>query len=262
MEIKDFVRQLNYPSRKVDGNFILNNKVESVESYISEAEQQRNIASDKRNEIVVSNREKTEALLDYMINEVGIDQWKIFKKKKRGKGWTATTVRGDMYSHFKKVFEDMKAYVPHLPASVADFGTSGCRYDLIYNNTTLNLNFNTSHTMQDIFDKSVAEIKRYEQSLAKENKHLVVAKEYLDKREEDYSELITAKDIIELAEELSKDEYRESVFADGGTITVQHSDGDDCEWDGDHRCECSFNRYYLEIEGNLIDGYYSWGQWC
>jgi len=262
METKDFVQQLNYPTRKIDGNFILDNKVSDVQAYIDEAELNRQICSEERTHIINSNREKTEKLLAYLLDEVGVDQWKIFKKKKRGRGWSATTIRGDMYAHYRKVFEDVEQYVPRPLPKIADYGTSNCQYELAYNNTTLTVRFSAPHTLQDIFDKSIQEIKRYEYAVAKENKHLIVAKEYLDKKGEDYSELITAKDIIELAEEMSKEEYRESVFAGGETITVQHSDGDDCEWDGGHRCECSFNRYYLEIEGNMIDGYYSWGQWC
>lgn len=39
-------------------------------------------------------------------------------------------------------------------------------------------------------------------------------------------------------------------------------DGDDCTWMiGERRCSCGNNRYYLEVEGNLLDGYYSYGQW-
>lgn len=102
MEIKDFVRQLNYPSRKIDGNFLLNNKVPDVQAYIDEAELNRQVASEERTLIINSNREKTEKLLTYLLDEVGIDQWKIFKKKKRGRGWSATTVRGDMYAHYRK----------------------------------------------------------------------------------------------------------------------------------------------------------------
>lgn len=262
MKIQDFVRQLNYPTRKIDGNFVLNNKVSDVQAYIDEAELNRQIASEERTHIVNSNREKTEKLISYLLEDVGIDQWKIFKKKKRGRGWSATTIRGDMYAHYRKVFEDVEQYAPRPLPKIADYGASNCQYELTYNNTALTIRFSAPHTLQDIFDKSVQEIKRYEDSVAKENKHLIVAKEYLDKKGEDSSELITAKDIINLAEDLSKEEYRESVL-NGEEIPVNHSDGDDCTWDGlSNRCECGFNRYYLEIEGNMIDGYYSWGQWC
>ncbi len=39
-------------------------------------------------------------------------------------------------------------------------------------------------------------VKRYEDSIAKDTKLLVLAKKYLDTVREDYSELTTAKDII------------------------------------------------------------------
>ncbi len=262
MKVQDFVRQLNYPTRKIDGNFILNNKVSDVQDYIDEAELNRQICSEERTHIINSNREKTEKLLTYLLDEVGIDQWKIFKKKKRGRGWSATTVRGDMYVHYKKMFQDVEQYVPRPLPKVADYGTSNCRYELSYSNVVLTVSISRPHSLMDIFNYSVEAIKRHEDSIAKENKHLIVAKEYLDKKGEDYSELITANSIISLAEDLSKKDYRNHM--EGSIIEVQHSDGEDCEWDISygHRCECGFNRYYLEIEGNMVDGYYSYGVWC
>ena len=262
MKVEDFVRQLNGYSRKVDADFILNNKIEDVITYLNEAEIKRNLAIENRDAIIAQNKEETDALLTYLLDVVKIDQWKIFKSRKRGKGWLATTVRGDMYAHYKKVFEDVKSYVPMLPPKVDDFGQGNCDYELIYNNTTLRLRFHKEHTIQDIFEKSVTAIKDYENQIAKDNKHLTLAKEFLDKRGEDYSELVTAKDIIGLAEEMSKEEYREMLFSDGETIEVQHSDGEDCEWDGGHRCVCGNNRYYLEVDGDMVNGYYSYGQWC
>ncbi len=104
-------------------------------------------------------------------------------------------------------------------------------------------------------------VKRYEDSITKDTKLLVLAKKYLDTVREDYSELTTAKDIIKLAHNI----FREECFGieQGRTITVQHPDGADCEWKvGERQCVCGNNRYYLEIEGDLVDGYYSYGQWC
>lgn len=261
MDIKQFVQQLNYPTRKINGNFLLETKVTEVISYLTETNKVFKEKSKLRQEVIDTNRKIEEDFIAYLLDELKIDQWKIFKKKKRGRGWTATTIRGDLFAHWKKSIEDLKTWVPMRTPKVADFGTSNCQYELMYNNVTLIVRFNQPHTIQEIFDKSIAEIKRYEQSVAKENKHLVIAKEFLDKRKEDYSELITAKDIIALAEEIAKEEYRKSV--DGDEIDVTHGDGDDCTWIvGEHRCVCSNNRYYLEIEGNLVDGYYSYGQWC
>ncbi len=262
MDIKQFVNQLNYPTRKIDGNFLLKTKVVNVESYLQEADTVFKEKDELRQGVITANRKIEEDFISYLLDELKVDQWKVFKKKKRGRGWTATTIRGDLYTHWKKAIEDLKTWVPMRTPKVVDFGTSNCQYELMYNNVTLTVRFSQPHTIQEIFDKSVSEIKRYEQGVAKENKHLVVAKEFLDKRNEDYSELITAKDIIELAEELAKEEYYQEVK--DTVIDVQHSDGDDCEWlvGSSNRCECGFNRYYLEIEGNLIDGYYSYGQWC
>ncbi|AUR91584.1 hypothetical protein NVP1161O_142 [Vibrio phage 1.161.O._10N.261.48.C5] len=260
METKQFVTQLNYPTRKVDGNFILNNKVETVLKYLEERQTVIDESEIKRNEIISKNKEAVDILLSYLLDDLKIDQWKIFKKKKRGRGWTATTVRGDIYAHWKKAFEDVKAYVPLRIPKVVDFGSSNIQYDLTYNNVTLSLRFHKAHTLEDIFEQSKVVIKRYEDSVAKENKLLVASKDFLDKRNADYSQLITGKEIIELADETAREEYHEAQ--DGLEIDVTHSDGDDCTWIiGERRCECSNNRYYLEIEGDLINGYYSYGQW-
>lgn len=261
MKVQDFVRQLNYPSRKIDGNFILNNKIEDVLVYITDKQEDSDTHNLARQEIIAINTQRTDDLLKHLLDKVGVDQWKIFKKKKRGKGWSATTVRGDMYAHFKKVFEDVKEYVPHRMPNVVDFGTSNAQYTLEYNNVSLKVSIHRPHTLEDIFEFSKKEIKRYEDSVAKENKLLLASKEFLDKRNEDYSGLITAKDIISLADNLSREEYFNSMK--GETIDVDHSDGDGCKWVvGDHRCECGNNRYYLEMNGDLLNGYYSWGQWC
>ena len=261
METKQFVQQLNYPTRKVDGDFILNNKVEDVLGYITDKQEESDVHNMARQELIECNKITTDLLLKHLLDEVGIDQWKIFKQKKRGRGWTATTVRGDMYAHYKRIFEDVKTYVPMRMPKVADFGSSNAQYDLTYNNVTLSLGFHKPHTLEDIFEQAKVVIKRYEDSVAKENKLLVVSKKFLDKRNEDYSELITGKDIIELADELAREEYREAQ--EGLEIDVTHGDGDDCTWSiGERRCVCGNNRYYLEIEGDLINGYYSWGHWC
>lgn len=260
MEVKEFVRKLT--NRVIDGEFLLSTKIQDVEDYITKATASREEFITKRNAILESNKAMEDKFINFLLEDLKLDQWKVFKSKKRGRGWHAPTVRGDMYAHYKKVVEDFKMYVPNLPSRVDSFGDYSAEYTLSYENVTLKVRFNNSHTLKDIFDKSVLEIKRYEESKARSNLHLTKAKEFLDKRNEDYSGLITAKDIIELAEEMAKEEYRETVFAEEDTITVQHSDGEDCEWDGSHRCECGHNRYYLEIEGNLVDGYYSYGQWC
>ncbi|CAM0055890.1 hypothetical protein VPHK406_0153 [Vibrio phage K406] len=262
METRQFVQQLNYPSRKIDGNFLLSTTPERVREYIVSRQVEIDKHNSARQELIECNRTLEESLLKHLLEVVKIDQWKIFKQKKRGNGWAATTVRGDMYVHWQKVFADVKTYIPSRLSNVVDLGSSNAQYELTYNNVSLKVSISRPHTLEDIFELSKNEIKRYEDSVAKENKLLVASKEFLDRRNEDYSELITGKDIIELADKLAREEYREGVFEGSETITVQHSDGDDCEWDGDHRCECGNNRYYLEIEGDLINGYYSWGQWC
>ena len=260
MKPNQFVQQLNYPSRKIDGNFILANDVETVLEYIAERQAIVNDQEVKRQEIIAKNKEATDNLLSYLLDELKIDQWKIFKKKKSGRGWTATTVRGDMYAHWKKAFEDVKTYVPLRMPNVANYGADSAQYELIYNNVSLTLRFNKPHTMKDIFEQSKLAIKQHEESIAKENKLLMISKKFLDERNQDYSELITGKDIIKLADEIAREEYHEAQY--GEEIDVIHSDGDDCTWSvGERRCECGNNRYYLEIDGDLINGYYSYGQW-
>ena len=260
MEIKEFVTKLT--NRVIDGEFLLSTKIQDVEDYIAKSTAIREEHITKRNAIIESNKSVEEKFVNFLLEDLKLDQWKVFKSKKRGRGWYAPTVRGDMYAHYKKVVEDLKMYVPNLPSRVDRFGDYSAEYTLSYENVNLKVRFNNSHTLKDIFDKSVLEIRRYEESKARSNLHLTKAKEFLDKRNEDYSGLITAKDIIELAEEMAKEAYRED--RKGDIIEVQHSDGDDCEWDISYgnRCECGHNRYYLEIEGNLVDGYYSYGQWC
>ena len=262
MKIQDFVKQLNAYNKKIDGNFVLNTEVSVVKEYIEENLNLYNEAVEDRNKIVKENKEKEEAFVKYLLEDLGVNQWSVFKQKKRGRGWTAQTIRGDMYAHYKKVLDDIKTHVPMLPSRLDAFGNHGNRYELIYNNVTLKVSFSGKHTVEEIFKQTLFEIKKHEDSVAKSNLHLIKAKKFLDKRNEDYSGLITAKDIIELAEEMAKEAYRED--RKGDIIEVQHSDGDDCEWDISYgnRCECGHNRYYLEIEGNLVDGYYSYGQWC
>lgn len=260
MNTQEFISKLNYPSRKVDGNFILNNKVEDVEDYLNTFQEGLNKYNKTRQEVITRNQETHNNLLTYFLETLNVKETTIFKMKKRGRGWTATTVRGDMYSHWKKVFEDVKEYVP-LRKQGLDIGKCSCTYELLYNKTSLTLRFHNAHTIGDIFEQSVLVIKQYEDSIAQTNEHLMFAKGYLQDKVVSYGHCITSQDIINLAEELSKEEYREGL--EGDEIDVTHGDGDDCTWQiGDYRCTCGNNRYYLEVDGNMKDGYYSYGQWC
>lgn len=85
--------------------------------------------------------------------------------------------------------------------------------------------------------------------------------EYIEKHNLDTSWCATVQDFYLCANDHAKEAYRKSM--ENEEIDVTHSDGEDCEWTvGDRRCACGNNRYYLEVEGDFIKGFYSYGQWC
>jgi hypothetical protein len=84
---------------------------------------------------------------------------------------------------------------------------------------------------------------------------------YCEDNKLDTSWCVGVDDYVKVAEEFGREQYFESM--EGVEIDVTHGDGDGCTWlVGSHRCECSNNRYYLEVEGNFMEGYYGYGQWC
>ena len=229
----------------------------------------------KVNEINVFNKKTTDDLLDHLLNDIGVDEFTIFKTRKVGRGWTARTVRGDMYAHWRKVFNDIKKVVPpsrNNPFSI--FKTDYVR-EIEYDN---DINFkicidcskytedNVSELVSEVFKKVKEKVKSLEQEKANNDKRL---KRYIELAKNEYPEVkfedfITSKEFINAIEELAKEEYRKELEDANEEIDVTHGDGTgDCTWVvGEHRCECGNNRYYLELEGDALDGYFPYGQWC
>ena len=203
----------------------------------------------KRLEVVENNKKIKEDLLSFVQNHELVDRISLSHQ------WKKTN--GNLYAHWEKVIKDLQRYVPphrSAPKSLE----SQFKFEFIYNSETHWCYTTLATFLSDVSTK----VKQVNRTLQANNIMYVKALEYVSKHQLDDSWCVTTKDYVSLCNEHSKEAYRESVFANGETIEVQHSDGDDCEWNGDHRCECGNNRYYLEIEGNFVEGWYSWGQWC
>ena len=188
-------------------------------------------------------------LLEFIDSHPMIDRINVNRKRSKGK-------RGEMYAHWNKVILDLQNYVPHKMAlrskdSLFDFTYEYGGKSYIIHNITITTFF--ERVLRDI--KNVNKI--LEEGNIKYNKALT----YISDNNLDASDCVLANDYIALCDEHARDVYRDSL--EGEEIDVTHGDGDDCVWEiGEHRCECGNNRYYLEVEGDFINGFYSYGQWC
>lgn len=165
---------------------------------------------------------------------------------------------GKFYAHWQKVIDDLKhpvfnynAY--HMPD---------------YTSYSVEVKYKGQYTvvkgkLEDLYFKIKETIKAMVESVSKDDTIYKKSLAYIVEHDLDTTGCVTIKDHYRLANDHAEEAYREEILASGEVIDVTHGDGDDCEWEvGEHRCQCGNNRYYLEVEGDFINGFYSYGQWC
>ena len=195
------------------------------------------------------------------ILESGVSESKIFKMKSSSK-WPYTKRRNGYYAHWKKVIEDIKLFVPRKPKSPKR--DTPIRIDInevaVY--ITLDYDLPANEMIQKFFDDAIENIKFLERANREKDKEYNAFVEYAKEHDIEISEdLISNASIILQINETAKENLRDSLQDE--TLQVNHSDGEDCEWEvGSHRCKCGYNRFCLEIDGDVIKGFDYYGQWC
>ena len=204
--------------------------------------------NEKRSKINEDNKKVKEDLLSFVRNHDLVDKISLCH--------SMTKTNGKLYAHWEKVVKDLQKWVPPYKSSPRPID-SRFTFTFAYNGTDHTIYTHLNTFVEDVKNK----IKVINRQSQEDNITYVKALEYIDKHSLDSSECVTTKDYVAICNEHGKELHRENL--QGEEIDVQHSDGDDCVWEvGDHRCECGKNRYYLEVEGNFINGFYSYGHWC
>lgn len=235
--------------------------VDTLTFHINQRKEAHETFNEARNKVINENKVNREALVSDLKKYV--DEKKIFKTRKSGKGWMAVDkVTGEFRSHYAKVWADVEKYVPRVMVGVPVIPE---RTIITYQGVSLTVNTMASNKVErsvgDFLEAMTSTIKKHVASVVQSNVKLSKAIEYCENNKLDVSWCVGVEDYVKVANDFGKEQYFESMK--GEEIDVTHGDGDDCEWTvGEHRCSCGNNRYYLEVEGNFMEGYYGYGQWC
>lgn len=201
-----------------------------------------------RQKVREQNAKVKKDLLEFVKNHENIDRLTISRKMEKS--------RGGLYAHWEKVIKDMQTYEPFHQSNLRPYD-SKFYFKFTYNGSEYQVYTSISNIIQRVKD----EIARINATAHANNVKYVKALDYIKEHKLDSEHCIATDDFIELCNEHAKELYFESVRGD--EISVTHGDGDDCDWEiGERRCYCGGNRYYLEICGDFVTGFYSYGQWC
>ena len=201
-----------------------------------------------RQKVREQNAQVKKDLIEFVKNHESVDRLTISRKMEKS--------RGVLYAHWEKVIKDMQTYEPKQLSNLRPYD-SKFYFKFNYNGSEYQVYTSSSNIVQRVKD----EIARINATVHANNVKYIKALDYIKEHSLNPEHCVTTDDYIELCNEHAKEVYFESMT--GEEISVTHGDGDDCIYSiGAHRCECGNNRYYLEIEGDFVTGFYSYGQWC
>jgi len=160
-------------------------------------------------------------------------------------------VRGGVNAPYKKILYNLKPAfkVDRIPAkpSISQFMYNGTEYRV-------------GGSPVERIKKFLAYAKREQEREEKSNVLLVASIAYANNNEIDI-EGMTSQKVIDIVDEHSKTKFIAEKYPNGTDVDV---DDNICECElwivGDRRCSCGNRRIYLEIDGNLLDGYYAYPQ--
>jgi len=198
-----------------------------------------------RSEIGTNNRKIKQDFLQAVEGIENINKFYKGRMKKKN---------GDLYVHWNKVIEDLLSYVP--PSRSKQNSEETFDFTFNYSGQSYTIRTKIITVIEDITNK----IKNLNQKALKQDEQYIKSLAYIEEHNVDSSWCVTKQDFYCCANSHAEELYRESMQDE--EIDVTHGDGDDCEWTvGERRCNCGNNRYYLEVDGDFINGFYSYGQW-
>jgi hypothetical protein len=193
------------------------------------------------------NKEKSEKLLEmqeFMVSK-GIE---IFKYKKKG---FFTEKNGFLPWYKKNVVDEITKKYPYY--------SSGVPYIHMESKEVNGVDLYNNQSPTDIlqlFDRITHQYKIGISKLNKSNKLLIKSIEYASKFEIDIDELNT-KEIIEVVGEEAKRRYLEEELPEGSEVHLKHACYECNSYIvGERRCSCGNRRIDIQVEGDLLEGFY------
>lgn len=186
---------------------------------------------------------KVKEVSDYL-KSVGID---AFKYKKSGfipqkTGYQAWYQKNIV----EKIYEKYPYYRSGIPtAHMEEKEVNGVK---LYNNQS-------PTNLVELYDKISWQYRSKVNEVKKVDKLLIKSIEYATKHNIEIDNLNT-DGIIKTAAEHAKDKYIEENLPNGMEVYLKHG-CDECSTYimGEHRCSCGNRRIYIEVEGDLIEGF-------
>jgi len=108
----------------------------------------------------------------------------------------------------------------------------------------------------ELYDRIVWQYKSKKREIEKVDKLLIASIKYAAEHEIEIEDL-SHKDIIAMVDEFAKNKYLEENVPEGTEIYLKHACYECSTYImGEHRCSCGNRRISIEVEGNIIEGYY------
>lgn len=120
-------------------------------------------------------------------------------------------------------------------------------------------NGRSPYTLSDLVTQGLQYKKSIKKKEEKENKELVEAIK-LATKENINIEGMSNDTIIANVTEYAKEKHVNDTYKEGDYVTFDQCQECDSWTVGEDRCECGNRRVYLEVEGDLVDGFYSYPQ--
>jgi hypothetical protein len=206
-------------------------------------------------EIEKENKETNVRLLDEKSNKlievttylksVGIDPYKyktkgFFKEKSGYQAW------------FKKnVADEISKKYPYYHGGIPTAHMN----EVIVDGVKLYNNQSPTNIVQ-LYDRVTQQYNSKIREVNKVDKLLIKSIEYAAKHEIDIEDL-SPKAVINHVAEIAKDNYLKEELPDGTEVYLKHG-CDECSTYimGERRCSCGNRRISIEVEGDLIEGFY------
>jgi hypothetical protein len=197
-----------------------------------------------KNKKIAEKFEKINEVSTYL-KSVGIDVYKyktkgFFKEKNGYQSWFKKNIADEI----SKKYPYYHSGIPtaHMTEVIVD----GVK---LYNNQS-------PTNIVELYDRVTHQYKSKIREVNKNDKLLVKSIEFAAKHEIAIEDL-TPKQIIDYVSEIAKDNYLKEELPDGTEVYLKHA-CDECSTYimGERRCSCGNRRISIEVEGDLIEGFY------
>lgn len=223
---------------KQDRNFLI-----ELEEQWEEINERNNTLSKE----VYKERNEKQKEITTALRSIGVEPGKYdrrsFPPKFKGyKAWFENNVMKELYAKYP-------SYGEHVPKGyVGEREVNGV---LLHNGKSpigiVELYDNIKHKYAQLIKKA-----------NKEDQLLVASIQYATANEVDI-EGLDSTGIVQRVNEVAKDNYREKNFPEGETVELDHQCGMCSEYTvGERRCSCGNRRIYIEVEGDIIGGFYGY----